>query len=156
MGNVKKVVITTDFKDFKDEVHIITLVGISRIVEGERVLQIGYSICNPKDTYNENLAIKIAESRAEVSLFICDTGIIDDGVVSKILSNKANYIIKHLDKYIKGYSEAKKKYRIRKLHNELLNSLDDEEKLVFDMAKEDPEKVNKVIRLAEQDVRYNR
>ena len=156
MGNVKKVVITTDFKDFKDEVHIITLVGISRIVAGERVLQIGYSICNPKDTYDENLAIKIAESRAEVSLFIYDTGIINDDVVSKILSNKANYIIKHLDKYIKGYSEAKKRYMLKKSHNELLNSLDDEEKLVFNMSKENPEKVNKVIKLAEQDVRYNR
>ena len=156
MGNVKRVVFTTDFKDFKNEVHIITLVGISCIEDGERFLQIGYSICNPKDTYDENLAIKIAESRAELSLFIYDFGIIDDGVVSKILSNKANYIIKHLDKYIKGYSETAKRYRLRKLHNKLLNSLDDEEKLVFDMAKEDPEKVNKVIKLAEQDVRYNR
>lgn len=156
MGNVKKVVITTDFKDFKDEVHIITLVGISRIVEGERVLQIGYSICNPKDTYDEDLATKIAESRAEVSLFIFDTGIIDDGVVSKILRNKAIYIVKHLDKYIKGYSEAKKRYLLKRSHNELLNSLNDKEKLVFNMAKENPEKVNKVIKLAEQDVRYNR
>lgn len=156
MGNVKKVVFTTDFKDFKDEVHIITLVGISRIVEGERVLQIGYSICNPKDTYDENLAIKIAESRAEVSLFISDTGIIDNDVVSKILRNKAIYIVKHLDKYIKGYSEAKKRYLLKRSHNELLNSLNDKEKLVFNMAKENPEKVNKVIKLAKQDVRYNR
>ena len=156
MGNVKKVVFTTNFKDFKDEVHTITLVGISRILEEDRVLQIGYSICNPKDTYDKDLANKIAESRAEVSLYIFGSGIIDNDVVSKILRNKAIYIVKHLDKYIKGYSEAKKRYCLKKSHNELLNSLDDEEKLVFNMAKENPEKVNKVIKLAEQDVRYNR
>ena len=156
MGNVKKVVFTTDFKDFKDEVHIITLVGISRIVEGDRVLQIGYSICNPKDNFNKDLAIQIAESRAKIILYIYDTGIIDNGVVSEILSNKACYIIEHIDSYIKGYSEAEERYLNKKAHNDLLNSLDDEEKLIFNIAKEDPEKVNKLVKLAEQDVRYNR
>lgn len=156
MGNIKKVCFTTDFTDFKKEVHTITLVGISCIEQGERVLKIGYSICNPNDNFNQDLAIQIAESRARIVLYIYDTGIIDDGVVSKILSNKAHYIIEHIDSYIKGYSEAEERYLNKKAHNDLLNSLDDEEKLIFNIAKEDPEKVNKLVKLAEQDARYNR
>lgn len=67
-------------------------------------LRIGYAICNPKDTFDENVGERIALHRAKYTPF-CDiasrfTGEFNEATVEALIDVKADYIVKNIDRFI--------------------------------------------------------
>ena len=67
-------------------------------------LRIGYSICNPSDEYDDDIAIRIAKHRAKKSPF-CHlmspfNGEFNDDTINALLETKGYYILENLDNFI--------------------------------------------------------
>lgn len=67
-------------------------------------LRIGYSICNPSDEYDDDIAIRIAKHRAKKSPF-CHlmspfNGEFNDDTINALLEVKGHYILENLDNFI--------------------------------------------------------
>ena len=119
------------FTDFKGQEHKVTVCGVSTMESGEKYLDIGYSIQNPKDKYNEELGKKIAYSKASNEFGTCMVssrpGLINTVTVDCILNDYLNYIIANPSSFIKGYKEAQAKYEeFHKMRN-VINSLPESE-----------------------------
>lgn len=93
----------------------LTLVSIVETINGyddlsvtwfdkERVLRIGYSLCNPLDSYDENIGFKIANHRAYSQPFTYMvarfTGEFNEETTEAIMDVKAKYICENIDKFI--------------------------------------------------------
>lgn len=68
-------------------------------------LRIGYSICNPNDSYDENFGVKLALHRAKNSPFchlISDfSGEFNKETIEAILQIKAEYIVNNIEHFVK-------------------------------------------------------
>lgn len=72
--------------------------------EKERVLRIGYSLCNPLDEYDENIGYKLAKHRAYEKPFTHMvarfTGEFNEETTKAIMDVKAKYICENIDNFI--------------------------------------------------------
>lgn len=118
------------FKDFKDQNRVVTVcvtvleatnkdcveVYPSSNCEGLDIIHeiyIGYAICCPTDSYDENVGKKISYQRAISSDPVIVTtrfGIINEGFLFNLLEDELDYIISNPGKFIRGYNEAEKRY----------------------------------------------
>lgn len=104
-------------KSFKaDNGYILTVSGFTntfvydswdeedfKLLKAKR-LRIGYSICNPSDTFDEAVGVKIAVHRAKTSPF-CDvtsrfTGEFNKETIEALIDVKAQYILKNIDRFV--------------------------------------------------------
>lgn len=104
-----------------------------------RELYLGLSICNPNDTYDEELGKKIAYSKAvniDPVLFATFPGIINSSTVDNILNSELEFIKKHPGKYIAGYDEKAKKHFDYDLAMSMFNEMTPEEQKIVKMIQE--------------------
>lgn len=78
-----------------------------------KTLKIGYSICNPSDTFNEEIGIKKAIARARQSvpvIYATSNGVINTPMVKALLQQEADYLKDNPENYIPGYAETKARF----------------------------------------------
>jgi len=112
-------------------------------------LSLGVSICSPEDEFNIELGKKIALERARNSdpcMFVSDKGLINNDTVDAILKREALYLKNNPGNYITGYDKAKAQYNKIKEMNELKESFDNSEQMVFKELKKNPHKFEKVFK----------
>lgn len=120
------------------------VIGIVR-----KQLSLGVSICSPEDTFDAEIGKKIALKRARSSdpcMFVSDKGLINNDTVEAILKREALYLKNNPGNYITGYDKAKMQYNKIKEMNELKESFDNSEQMVFKELKKNPHKFEKVFK----------
>lgn len=116
------------FTDFAGQIRKFVIAAVSTIIDTEIVttegdyvhtpkkkLSLGIAICNPTDTYNEEIGKKIAYSKAvspsnTLCMFVCDGGMVNTKMVEALIEQEKEYFIAYPEKHIKGYLAAKTKY----------------------------------------------
>lgn len=70
----------------------------------EKVFKIGYAICNTEDSYDKNVGIKIAKSRARKSpvgvISTTSFSMLQDDQCNALIENEAKFIEANIEKYI--------------------------------------------------------
>lgn len=116
--------------------------SIAEEVEGEptayltdevvKVLKLGITICNPNDTFNEELGKKVAAQRAQPKLYATDSGVINSTMVKALLQQEASYVKNNPEKYIAAYAENREKFFKNQELENIKNSLSEEEATLVD------------------------
>lgn len=125
------------FNDFLGKEHHITVCGISQTLptyggyisvddeetgdelsyDVDKVLRIGYSICNPNDKYDPELGNVMACNRARgwdcIMLSTSRAGMFNTATVNFLLNDFLNYMKRSPNQFIKGYNDAESKYHER-------------------------------------------
>lgn len=112
-------------------------------------LSLGVSICSPEDKFDIEIGKKIALERARNSdpcMFVSNKGLINNDTVEAILKREALYLKNNPGNYITGYDKAKAQYNETKEMNELKESFDNSEQMVFKELKKNPHKFEKVFK----------
>ena len=120
---------------------------IESIGEVRTGLQVGVSICNPVDEYDEGIGVLKALGRArkaECSLYSTYPGQLGKIVLQAYLEQEAEYIKNNPDKYIKGYNEAKENFFKNKEMEKLAENFTDIEKEIVNNVKKNPNFLDKV------------
>ena len=104
-----------EFVDYLGKEHKIVICGLLLTESNyfDKVLSIGYSICNPNDEFNLDLGKKIALSRAQNYDRIISTntpGILNNNLIDFILKSDLDFYKSNPDYIIRGYTDAKNKY----------------------------------------------
>lgn len=107
----------------------------------ERIVSIGYSICNPEDTFDENKGKSIAYHKALNNLskpILCSPvkGVINKTLVKALLDQEVKFVSENPERVIKGYNDSKARYEKRKKTEEEYNSLNENERNIVNMAVE--------------------
>lgn len=97
----------------------------------DKCLSIGVSVCQPEDTFDEEMGIQIATGKARKlhnhALYSTDPGLINRGVVNALLDQEVAFFKQCPGKYLKGYDTAKEIYEENSRMVELEAGLSDEE-----------------------------
>lgn len=112
-------------------------------------VKLGVSICNPEDSFNEEIGKKKAIHRAKngnTALWATKCGYINGKVVKALLESEAEFIKNNPGLYIKGYDDMVKAYSKRKSMENFVNNLTEEEAHVINKLKEDPEFIEDAIK----------
>lgn len=155
--------ITDSFIDYKGEEHKIVVCAISSTPESiddgygklavanvceeycysdttqyiERMVSIGYSVCNPEDTFNEDKGKLIAFHKALNNFskpVLCSPvkGVVNKILIKALLKQEIKFVKENPEKVIKGYDDSKARYERKKKTLEEYNSLSEEEKNLVD------------------------
>lgn len=118
--------------------------GLSSIRVG---LQIGISICNPIDEFDEKVGVLKAIARAkknDCAIYACYKGQFSDALVNDYLKQEIKYIKENPGKYIKGYEDNKARFLKNQKIKEIEENFTDIEKLIVEGVKKDPTYLNNV------------
>lgn len=104
-----------------------------------RMVSIGIAICNPSDTYDEETGKKVAYNKASADkpqsrIYSTGPGLIGKSLVRALLRQEVDFVMKHPEKIIKGYEEAKNRYNQRELIKKTYKELTDNEKNIVQRA----------------------
>lgn len=112
-----------------------------------KVLKLGVAICNPFDTFNEEVGQKKALARARTSdpvIYATKPGVINTTMVQALLKQEAKYIQDNPETLIKGYAETRDKYIASKKLEKEFQSLTSFEKQIVEVASKDESFLNKI------------
>jgi hypothetical protein len=104
-------------------------------------LQVGISICNPVDKFNEKVGVLKAIARAknsDIALYAAHPGQMSDDLVRAYLLQEAEYIKANPEKYIKGYKDAKAHFLKHQEMEKVKENFTDIEKVIVEGVKKDP------------------
>lgn len=110
-------------------------------------IRIGVAICNPIDTFDEEIGEIKALGRAQKAdpcLYTLYSGQITEELMQVYVNQEIAYIKKHPEKYISGYKEAEKKYFEKQEMANIESSFTDLERNVVDNLKKDSTFLDKV------------
>lgn len=100
-----------------------------------KVLTLGISVCRANDTFNEELGKKIAEGKANKyrnhAIYTTDSGLINATMVKALLEQEATYFKANPGRYLIGYDKDKQKYEKSERIEKYIDSLNENEKKVF-------------------------
>lgn len=104
-----------------------------------RLVTIGFAVCNPTDTFDEEKGKKIAYQKAANKedlprIYTPCKGVITKELVDTLLKQQVQFAKENPEILIKGYNAAKKAYEIAQEAKETIKNLNDEERVVFDLA----------------------
>lgn len=121
----------SSFFDFLKQEHKFVIAAYSHFEDGQKVVSLGVAFTHPEDKYNAGLGKSIALTRAKTSdykLVASHPGMISYGLVNQLLQQEAFYISQNPGKYIKGYTDAEKKYKKNKAKEAAFSKLDKADK----------------------------
>lgn len=104
-------------------------------------LQIGISICNPIDKFDEKVGVLKAVARARATspvLYTTYPGQLGDSIIQTYLAQEAKYIKENPDKFIKGYNEARANFLEHEEMEGIKQNFTDIEKVIVEGVKKDP------------------
>lgn len=113
-----------------------------------KVLRLGISICNPVDTFDEHVGSQKAIHRARAAkpvIYAANPGVINSHMVKALLEQEASYLKDNPERFITGYSEAKKRYLKDQKMEEIEKNLSEVEIKVVEELKKDSTFLDKVI-----------
>lgn len=135
-GNVHHFVIAAISKNFSSnvenkknccEIDRYVVCGFEEsVVHVVKGVSLGYSICNPKDNFNEELGILKATYRAKANtpvLFSTNKDVINQLVVKALLKQEAEYLKSNPEKFIKRHNQMKLTYLKNKTTEEFAKNL---------------------------------
>ena len=152
----KVVTIESEFTDYRGKVHKFIVAAVSQEVDGYldlydesgnvedtvaiiKAVKIGVAICNPNDEYDEDRGLRIAMGKAmkstEYAMYSTVPGMINTAVVEALLKQEAQFIKDNPNRVIPGYLEEKAKYEHRQMIAQKIESLSEEEKVVYNAMK---------------------
>ena len=115
--------VVKNFVDFKGDTHKITIVvydmlSLVKKTQGTKnLIGLGVSIQHPKDEFVEILGVQRAVknllkkfSNNEFVPVIAGNFNFSSKFINDVLENEYNHIVENINAYIKGYSDAKKKF----------------------------------------------
>ena len=118
-----------------DESSIYIEESIEEIEFAYKVLTLGISVCRANDTFNEELGKKIAEGKANKyrnhAIYTTDSGLINATMVKALLEQEATYFKANPGRYLIGYDKDKQKYEKSERIEKYIDSLNENEKKVF-------------------------
>lgn len=125
----------------------------------ERMVSIGYSVCNPEDKFNENKGREIAYRKALNNLsnpVLCSSvkGVVNKTLIKALLKQESKFVKENPERIIKGYNDSKARYEKKKKTQEEYNSLNENERNIVNMALEGTD-LNKYTDLANKLKNYN-
>lgn len=136
------------FTDYKGEDKHFVLAGIT-ITPGEKempkCLTLGVAVCDPKDSFEEEIGKQISRGRAlkaveekdyAHAVFSYDNGLLGQNTVSAILKQEAEYLKNHPERYIKSYACDKEKYLKEQEISKKYKELDSEAKDIVEYLKD--------------------
>lgn len=106
-----------------------------------KAVRIGISVCNPTDTFDEQVGALKAIARARVNapdILATDPGKINTKVVRALLEQEAEYLKHNPEKFITGYADMKARYEKRLEMEAMAENFSDVEKAVVNGVKENP------------------
>ena len=151
-GKSHDFVVVAIVSTFKSDNLQVTSLGNTELKFREKIkegIQIGVSICNPEDKFNDDMGLSMAKDRAlqsEVSLYSTDNGHISPTLIKALIFQEVEFIKSNPGKYIKGYNEAKERYFKRKEMAEINDSLNETERGIIKRLSKDAEFSDKVIK----------
>lgn len=104
-----------------------------------RMVTIGIAVCNPEDTFNEEVGRKIAYNKAKnieslPRLYAPCKGVITKELVDTFLDQQIQFFKEHPETIIKGYAEAACQYEQEQAAITTVENLSEDEKTVFNFA----------------------
>ena len=115
--------VVKNFVDFKGDTHKITIVvydmlSLVKKTQGTKnLIGLGVSIQHPKDEFVEILGVQRAVKNLlkkfnnnEFVPVIASNFNFTSKIINDVLENEYNHIVENINAYIKGYSDAKKKF----------------------------------------------
>lgn len=127
-----------------------SVVGIPKCV------RLGIAICNPEDTFNEQIGLFKAVSRAKNTttrvLFTTEIGLIGTDMVNGLLDQEVKHVQQNPGKYIPGYDESAAKYaKHHKAIDHYMNNLNDDQRSHVDwLSTLDAKQLNEYLQLVKQ------
>lgn len=119
--------IDNEDKDVSYEMDVYTTdYGTDPVADFNKIVRIGFCICNPNDTYDKERGYNIALKRARTSvpiLGVTDAIYVNEEVAQGIMKQQFKLISSNPDKFIKGYNKRKIKLQKEKETSEVMNSL---------------------------------
>lgn len=112
-------------------------------------LNVGISICNPLDEFDEHLGIKKAMARANAAysvLYAPFAGMLNDKVIKAYLEEKVRHIKNNPEKYITGYAKAQQKYIQNCELDNMYSKFTEGEKEVIEKATKSPNYIERLLR----------
>lgn len=146
--------LTSYYNDFAGRTHYFIVAVVANKVENTAYLnpvievRLGLSICNPEDEFNLDYGTTKAVERAKGAypvLVSYELGLINSEFLKFIIEKEVAYIKKNPGKYIKGYSEAERKWLRNKYMEEIGNNFNDIEKAVVENLQTNPNFLDKVL-----------
>lgn len=104
-----------------------------------RMVTVGIAVCNPEDTFNEEVGRKIAYNKAKnieslPRIYAPCKGVITKEIVNTFLDQQIQFFKEHPETIIVGYQEAAQKYtELQTAEHEIAN-FSDTEKAIFQHA----------------------
>lgn len=124
----------------------------------QRVVSIGFSVCNPEDTFDEKKGKNIAYHKALSNLsnpilYSPVNGVINKTLVKALLKQECKFSKENPERIIRGYNESRDRYEKRKRTLEEYNSLNENERNIVNIAMESS--LDKYSNLASRLKNYN-
>lgn len=118
----------------------------------KKCLKLGFSVCNPEDTFNEekgeNAAIAKAKNTTPV-LFAIKPGVINSTMVKALMKQELEFIYSNPEVVIPGYNDSKKRYEYnQKMNAEIEGLSEDEKKCLEILTSSNTYQVDKLTKLA--------
>ena len=132
------------FTNFRNEVIPITVCALSQYIDSStrkftanwgddmgsyqlyRQVSIGIAVYNIEDTWNFEEACNIALNKARQNkpvIFTADNGVLNDDIISDLITTYIYKFREHPEKYIKGYLEAAERYNKSRERIKFIGSL---------------------------------
>lgn len=127
---------------------------ISQLVDDFKRLDLGVSVCNVGDEYNEELGRTVAEGKARKTPFACivsdNKGVINEAVVEAMLTQEVEYMKQNPGKYIAGYNKQKAEYEETLVTQQEYDALGEEGKnIVTTLSELHPDELDQILDLVE-------
>lgn len=109
--------------------------------EIEKALYLGISVCNAKDTFDEELGKRIAKGKALSPksrigvLHATKRGVINTKMVRALLEQEAEYMKQNPGTYLRGYDKDKEMYLYAKSMEDTYNSMDERSRQTVNLLK---------------------
>lgn len=117
-----------------------------------KVLRLGISICNPTDTFKEEVGARKAIARAhnaKPSLYASNPGVINTGVVKALLEQEAQYLKNNPENFIPGYLEMRDRYLTRQKMETMKGGFTELENQVVESLEKDPKFLDNAMKYLE-------
>ena len=125
------------------------------VVAIPKCVRLGISICNPEDTFNEQVGLFKAVSRARNTttkvLFTTEIGLIGTDMVNGLLEQEVKHVQQNPGKYIPGYDEKAAKYASHhQAIDQYMNLNDDQKSHVDWLSTLDEKQLNEYLQLVKK------
>ena len=113
-----------------------------------KVIRLGISICNPSDSFDEQIGVRKAVARArsnEPVIYATHPGVINTRMVKALLEQEAEYFRNNPENFINGYAESRDRYLKNKEMEKVESEFTELEQKVVTEIQNNPKFLDKIL-----------